>query len=43
MVALESSPESSEGVKEGTEDAASLSLSHSQLDESQVSQSVDPV
>lgn len=43
MVALDSSPASSEGVREGTEDATSLSLTHSQLDESQVSQSVDPV
>ncbi|MCJ8740807.1 hypothetical protein PDJAM_G00063330 [Pangasius djambal] len=37
VVALDSSPESSEGVKEGTEDAASLSLTHSQLDENQSS------
>ncbi|XP_060792115.1 ubiquitin carboxyl-terminal hydrolase 28 [Neoarius graeffei] len=35
MGALDLSPESSKGVKEGTEDATSLSLTHSQLDESQ--------
>ncbi|XP_060747097.1 ubiquitin carboxyl-terminal hydrolase 28 [Tachysurus vachellii] len=35
VVALDSSPESCEGVTEGIEDASSLSLSHSQLDESQ--------
>ncbi|XP_026989887.2 ubiquitin carboxyl-terminal hydrolase 28 [Tachysurus fulvidraco] len=35
VVALDSSPESSEGVTEGIEDASSLSLTHSQLDESQ--------
>ncbi|XP_053504983.1 ubiquitin carboxyl-terminal hydrolase 28 isoform X1 [Ictalurus furcatus] len=34
-VALDSSPESSEGVKEGTEDATSLNLTQSQLNESQ--------
>lgn len=43
MAALDLSPESNEGVKEGTEDATSPSLTDSQLDESQVNQSVDPV
>ncbi|XP_026794607.3 ubiquitin carboxyl-terminal hydrolase 28 isoform X1 [Pangasianodon hypophthalmus] len=37
VVALDSSPERSEGVKEVTEDATSLSLTHSQLDENQSS------
>ncbi|KAK3555596.1 hypothetical protein QTP86_025665 [Hemibagrus guttatus] len=35
VVGSDSSPESSEGVTEGTEDASSLSLTHCQLDESQ--------